>query len=144
MIQRIQTLWLFLATLSAGASGVLLMNLFGGSGVESLPANPSAVSHGALVLFAVVCLVSLASVFLFNNRDLQRRVILGAQYVALLGVVGVALQLFVFSEVPIAAADSFGAWIGPALAVATYVFLWLARRGVESDIKLLKSVDRLR
>lgn len=143
MIQRIQTVWLVLAAFSAAMGGIMLGNV-----VNGVPGNtavtPTMEEWLALGVFSVVGVLSVLAVVLFQQRNRQRKLILAAQYLALLGIVGVFYQIFVRADVALAQLAPWNMWLGPALAVATYPLLWLARRGVEADIKLLQSVDRLR
>lgn len=120
MIQRKQSVFLFLAAVSLCIAacfntGTVLM----------------------LVLLIVAALVSVGAIFLYKDRKRQAQVVLAnmllpvAWYV-LLAVLNHTLQgtyLLVWADVL------------PAVAI---LFLFFARKGIQSDEKLVRSLDRIR
>ena len=89
---------------------------------------------------------ALWAVFLYENRTTQRSVVVGVQMgtVVLAGVLYGGLYLT--SELTFGGAQGL-AWdriIALALPIVAYVFFYLARRGIDHDIELVKSMDRLR
>lgn len=160
MIQRIQTLYLFLATVVvafmiffpmgwvvAGGEEYRL-TAFGLDGVRAGGEEFRAASTMSLgVVIAVAAALPFLSIFLFRNRKLQLRVcmiefavLLGAQVLALLFLHKLAV-IFV-DGYEIEAAASFGVpMFFPLVAV---VLNWLAVRGIRKDINLVKSLDRIR
>ena len=141
MIQRIQTVYLVLGGVALGA---LLLT-------EPVMHGAAAVAHGwftpvVIGLAALADLVALGAVFLYNNRPLQRKVIVLAQgltvllLVALFGGLYLADALFVRTTQGI----DTTMLVTLLLPILAYVFFMLARRGVTKDIELVKSMDRLR
>ena len=146
MIQRIQSIFLFLA--SAATFG-----LFG------LPfaSTPDAVSSSTifgdtlynlqdhvalLVLFGLAGLLALVAIFLFKNRKLQLNLSRVALVANIIGLV-LAIILYVGDSDTLGAIepnDEAGLYM-PFIAV---VFLGLALRFISKDEKLVKSMDRLR
>lgn len=138
MIQRIQTLYL--------AAGALLLALFValGDGWASQIAEEQAwlgmTGYGLAVLTAVVALVAVA---LYKNRNLQRQVILAAQWLDLILVVVVLAGLYLSTESSAPTAP-VGLYLVALQPVAAYVLLRLARQRVVADIEVVRSMDRLR
>ena len=143
MIQRIQSLYLLLAGIISGGltfvfniwstanSKLYIMDLFGGSSISEKIVP---------VLFFVSALLSIVTIFLFNNRKLQ--FVLGRLNILtnlfLLGVL-VYLSLTLSGE---AAVSEKG--IGMFLPVIIIVLLVIANKAIKKDEDLVKSVDRLR
>ena len=141
MIQRPQSLYLLLAAVSLFA--LLLLDL---------PFNsPAAIAFGwftpAVLIGAVlVAVATLAVIFAYGNREQQLR------FVMILQVAAIVFLLVYFGGLYFAGDLHFqrggltdtGKIVAIFLPVAAYVFLFLARRGVMSDIALVKSMDRLR
>ncbi len=142
MIQRKQTIWLFLAAIAN--AGVFLFDLYRThtlvNGVDT-PGQIRVADRFPLVLLAVVItLLPLVTIFMFNNRKQQMRMIAYSL---------VAVSSFVFAMLAavgrITPAPTTGSyWIGSVLPVASIIFLLLAFTGVRKDEKLVKSVDRFR
>lgn len=138
MIQRIQTLYL--------VAGALLLALFvalGDGWAQAIADNVSWLGVTGYALAGVTALLALVAVGLYKNRDLQRRVILGAQWLdlALVVVVLVGLYLTTDSDAPTA---PVGLYLVALQPVAAYVLLRLARQGVTRDIDTIRSMDRIR
>lgn len=141
MIQRIQSLYLLAAALF-----VLAFVFLGDVWRTSVGGLFPWVGPVTLALGLATTLAALGAVFLYKDRRRQRTVILVAQWldlvlVLLLVGVMVALNLGEYEGWGMA---SQTAYITALLPFAAYVFLRLARRGVEKDIALVKSMDRLR
>jgi hypothetical protein len=146
MIQRIQTIFLFLA---AGCGFGILAAPFAttpnpvqGSVLFSDAQFNTGDNIGLLVLFAVAGALSLASIFLFKNRPTQLKL----TRFALVSVgVGLALAVILFwqdsatlASVPVN--DGAGAY----LPLGFIIFGILALRFIKKDENLVKSMDRLR
>lgn len=141
MIQRIQTIYLALAALVL--SGVLFL--------ESLWGSEAAATYSWFLpvivgLGAVTAVTAIGAIFLYTDRATQRTVVVGAQLMTVLWSVTLYGGFFMTNELQ--AYDGTGLntdrlvlLIGP---LVTYVLLWLARRGIEHDIELVASMDRLR
>lgn len=149
MIQRIQTLFLILAA-SAAAGQIPTPYLSAGEGnpARTLPAMADGVltatdNIGLLGLCALVALLTLAAVFLYNNRPLQGRISSMAGIAALFCAALAGLQMYqTMQAVPEGGTLQMGAGIGlPVLAI---LFAGLAGRYIRKDEKLVRSADRLR
>ena len=90
-----------------------------------------------LVLLIVAALVALGAIFLYQDRKRQAQVVLGVMllpvaWYVLLAVLNHTLQgtyLLVWAD---------------ALPAVAIIFMFLARKGIQSDEKLVRSLDRIR
>lgn len=146
MIQRIQSIFLLLA--AASGFGVLALPFAStveavqGSALFSDKVYSIGDNTGLLVLFAVAGALSIASIFLYNNRQLQMKI---GRIALIANILGIVLAIVLFwqdlskigsSEVD----DGFGIYL-PALFI---VFAGLALRAIKKDEALVRSADRLR
>jgi phosphoglycerol transferase MdoB-like AlkP superfamily enzyme len=142
MLQRLQSLYLLFAAALVGAFLTI------GDVWRTLVAQVYPwVGPVSLVLGGLIVAASLVAVFLYKDRPRQRQVILVAQWLDLalvLALVGVMVAVNLSDEVAWQAAAAQTAYITALLPFGAYVFLRLARRGVEKDIALVRSMDRLR
>lgn len=136
MLQRIQTIYLFLAALISGVL-IFFVSLWTNETGESVFVEDVLVALGLFIGSAVL---SFISIFLFNNRKLQ--FVLGRINILLnfflLGVF-VYWSLSVPGEMEISEKG-----IGMFIPVLSIVFLVLANKAIKKDEDLVKSVDRLR
>ena len=157
MIQRIQTIWLLLAT-------VVILGLFMfpylnyidlvGLGKklfvtgEYSAVNNESVKQSNFLLQTiatiVVALVPFVTIFQFKNRKLQIKLIFVS--IALIALLGV--WMYFTSAVTLdLISQSFGAnniGVGFFLLPISIIFLAMALGGIRNDEKLIKSADRLR
>lgn len=146
MIQRIQTIWLLLASLFSFVS--LQTSFF--SGIKPLtqdasgqPEPPYAQLTGMsnwliLGVTIVMALLALISIFLYKNRPIQMRV-------ALAGLVCSVGIIFLYYRETRQFLSGQGTLDLTALVVMVIPFLFfLAIRGIYKDEHLVKSVNRLR
>ncbi|MFN9804071.1 MAG: DUF4293 domain-containing protein [Bacteroidota bacterium] len=146
MIQRIQTIWLLLASILSFVS--LQTSFF--SGIKSLtqdaagqPEPPYAQLTGMsnwliLAVTIVMALLALISIFLYKNRTLQLRV-------ALAGLLCSVGLIFLYYRETRQFLAGQGTLDLTALVVMVIPFLFfLAIRGIFKDEHLVKSVNRLR
>ena len=143
MIQRIQTIYLFL-----GAAAALA--LFG------LPVATTAEAQADSALFAdavfnlqdhmllmgafgLTGLLLLVIIFLYNNRKLQVNLVKGVLVLCGAGI-GFGVSRFFIDQ----AADAAQPAAGIALPLLVIVFTILAIRKINKDEKLVRPVDRLR
>lgn len=143
MLQRIQSVFLFLAALAC-------FSLFGTDVAETdqAMAESQLFADGSFNLFddpiltglfGLSGLLLLVVIFLFKNRPLQMKLSLVAVVLVLLGVAyGVFLWL---NDLAAKVADPD---IGLALPVLAIIFALLGRNGVKKDEELVRSADRLR
>lgn len=139
MIQRIQSIYLLLASISlllmvlvpigyqqteAGVVAVVGM-------MENLPTLVSSVLGG---------IIALMTIFLFNNRKLQLKINGLLIFMCLLVIGSIALYQFVLGVNMITTPN----YIPYALSGFALIFSILSYRGIGADDKLVRSMDRLR
>ena len=136
MLQRIQTIYLFIAALIGGVL-IFFIPLWENPAGEPVYAVDV---FTALAMFVGSALLSLISIFMFKNRKLQ--FVLGRLNIILnfflLGVF-VYWSLSLPGEMEISEKG-----IGMFLPIVSIVFLVLANKAIKKDEDLVKSVDRLR
>ncbi len=146
MIQRIQSIFLFLAAASAfglfalpfasTATQVQSSAIFA-DGLYNLNDNIA-----LLILFGLAGVLALVSIFLFKNRKTQMMV---GRFSIVANVIGLVLALALFMR----ERDMLGAaepddGLGLYLPLVFLVFGVLALRFINKDEKLVRSSDRLR
>jgi len=141
MIQRIQTVYLFLGALALAALGLF-----------DMPWTSAAAStHGWFVpsligLIVVTAGTALWAIFLYETRKTQRSVVVGVQ-VGTVVFAGVLYGgLYLTAELTFRAPGGID-WCRSAvllLPIVAYLLFYLARRGIDHDIELVESMDRLR
>lgn len=141
MIQRIQSLYLLLACLAVAA--VFLFDAAYPGGHTDVPGwMPGALFAMAFIIVAI-CVWAL---LLYKDRPRQLRVVLYAQIVIIAMIVAFLYGLWEAGELRDLLAGPDGGWklLAVALPFVAYVLLFLARKGIERDIELVRSIDRLR
>lgn len=157
MLQRMQTVWLFLATLIILGLFVFpylsYIDLVGlgkklfVSGEYSAVNNESVKHSGFLlqtIATIVVALVPLVTIFQFKNRKLQIKLIYLS--IALIVLLGIWMYFTSVATLDLIS-QSFGAHnigVGFFLLPISIIFLAMAIGGIRKDEKLIKSADRLR
>ncbi|MEO7309022.1 MAG: DUF4293 domain-containing protein [Chitinophagaceae bacterium] len=139
MIQRMQSIWLFLAAVAAFLS--FKFSFFSGNfiGPDKVKVFKSLTASGNLVLLTLtvaVGVVALVAIFLYKNRKLQMRFTLATLLMSLLTIILYynQTQLFVEGKYDLTA----------VVTLLVPIFLVLAARGIYKDQKLIRSLDRLR
>lgn len=135
MIQRIQSVLLFLAFL---LNGSIFFNALYHHAIE----DPQAwIGIGFAIIVTIAALSSLGTVFLYKNRENQLRWVtrlLISQVVAIGFAVGIYISL-----------GGFGTYlwdetIGLGLLFLAFLCQLYARKRIKDDIELVKSMDRIR
>lgn len=159
MIQRIQTVYLFIAALATLSLllmpfGKVYTDLFGFTfdafAVKDISATPTvAMSTFYIAILVIISAVmSIAAIFMYKNRPRQISMI----YVNILVFLFcIALMLFIYPDIVfinkglMAKEDIFeyNPWILIPLCI-TALSLYLANRAIKKDEKLVKAADRLR
>ncbi len=142
MIQRIQTLYLLLGGLLMG-----FYFLFVDTWKEyAMEAGYGWAAPVSIVWSVVLGVAILGAIFLYRERERQRKVILLLQWLVL--VFALFLYAILFLSGYIRAVLASGPLLNDVFAVVlplvVYGFLYMARRGVEHDIALIRSMERLR
>jgi len=143
MIQRIQTLYLLVASVISGAL-IFVFNLWEVNGqdvyVIDLFSNTSSLMILIPSIYVLSSLVSLITIFLFKNRKLQ----------FVLGRVNILMNLFllgllIYLSLTLSGETSVSEkGIGMFLPILAILLLVLANKAIKKDEDLVKSVDRLR
>ncbi|WP_027138795.1 DUF4293 domain-containing protein [Gaetbulibacter saemankumensis] len=136
MLQRIQTVYLLLATgVSAGL--IFVFHLWVNNAGVAVFAKDNLLYLG---LFLGSALLSLVSVFRYNNRKSQ--FVLGRLNIILNFIL---LGFFVYQSLNVSGETYVSEkGIGMFLPIISIVFLVLANKAIKKDEDLVKSVDRLR
>jgi len=157
MIQRIQTTWLLLASLTLFLLFLFpylqYFDNFGTAMAIKITGIYQGVSEGVVqiksfilqtIVTVVLALMPLVTIFYFKNRKKQLQI----TYLNIFLVILLAVWFYVSSNNAVVeinktlALENIG--IGALLAPLNIVFLYLAAKGIRNDEKLIKSVDRLR
>lgn len=141
MIQRIQTVYLLLGALALAALGVFDTPWSGIAASQFDWFVPSLI--GLLIGTAGT---AFGAVFLYDRRKVQRTVVIGVQVLTLL-LTGVLYGGLYLSGTLTFTGPSGLLWertIALLLPILAYGLFLLARRGIESDIELVESMDRIR
>jgi hypothetical protein len=152
MIQRIQSVWLFLASLTLFLLLILpILTKSGGTGdiwvqIGGLYQKTNNISQkiesnntlfGATILLSLLCF---GNIFTFKNRSLQKRIILLSIFLIVL------LAAFTANYVVNIPGGIEGATFGAGAysPLAAILFCTLAFSGIRKDEQLIRSADRLR
>ena len=136
MIQRIQSLWLFLA----GACGLagLKLPFYSGTDPNGIPSSTLEATDYTQLLVPTIVLGALAfiTIFLFRNRSLQLKLAIGALFIQL-------LVIFLYVKGSLEYLSGTFA-LTCVLQVFALVFLILAIAGIRKDEKIIRDSNRLR
>jgi len=144
MIQRLQSIYLLIATLLSGGL-IFILNLWANDeGVDFFVMDSFTTGNVLLKLMAVLFFVSAAltciAIFKYKNRQLQ--FVLGRLSILinfiLLGII-VYFSQNLSGEIHVSEKG-----IGLLIPILTIVFVVIANKAIKKDEELVKSVDRLR
>jgi hypothetical protein len=140
VIQRIQTLYLALAAVC------FVLVLVGGPVFHGAASGMYGWYMPAVVLLCgLAALGSIGAIFLYTDRRRQRSAVVGLQFLALLAMIVFYGGLFLAGELGIGTDEQAVLDVVALLSLPFgYVFLFMARRGIDKDIALVRSMDRLR
>ena len=136
MIQRIQSVFLLLSSLSFLGTGFFRTAVVGVESFEWLP-------MALLGLNGLVGVGALAAIFFFKDRKQQLKTTNFLQYgaiVALLAAFGASYLSGALNEIT----TNVGAMALLILPILGYLFIRLASARIKKDIELVRSMDRLR
>ena len=143
MIQRIQTVYLLLASIISGVL-IFVFNLWKSIGKNifalDLIDNESYVLKLIPVLFLISAILAFVAVFLFKNRKLQ--FVIG-RLTILVNLILLGVLINVSLTLPGEASVSEKG-IGMFIPILAILLLVLANKAIKKDEDLVKSVDRLR
>ena len=140
MIQRVQTIYLALG-------GVALLGLFPFDLVWSSTPAETFSWYTPLASFAIAIAAGAAigSIFLYKNRKKQRSTVVIVQVLTVLAILIAFGGLYLAGSFQtLLSPMTTGTGIMLALPIVAYILFFLARRGIDKDIALIKSQDRLR
>jgi hypothetical protein len=139
MIQRIQSIWLLLASIF-DATTFRFPFYVGDWEKDNIPEKivdlNASLTSPLTIVSVLTGIVAIVTIFLFNNRKLQLRL----TYLGIL--LSVVLLLLYFLEIGNFLKGEVALWC--LFYFAIFVFYLLAARGIRSDQKLIRSLDRLR
>ncbi len=136
MIQRIQSLWLLLAAVSAFAS--FKFPYYSGTNQKGIADYQLNATENFLLMLvtALVGCLALFLIFLYKNRTLQLRL-------CLLGIVTEALLIYLYyREVQTFSTGTLS--LTSILQSVIVIAFFLAARAINKDEKMVKESDRLR
>lgn len=136
MIQRVQTLWMLLA--SAAVMLSLKTSFYSGTLItdNSFHSIMGIDSYGLMILTVALGTALFVNIFLFKHRMLQFRICIFA-------LLAECLIIFLyFNQIKNYSNGNFNLWC--ALHVFIILFIILAARGIYKDEKLIKDSNRLR
>lgn len=142
MIQRIQSVYLFLALLALGAlfSQLPVITVVDGGGVMS--ATSSTFLTVEEVLIGLSALVTFFSIFAYAKRKRQMMVVKAAIVLTVLAIVAIGADYFVANGNTTEGYVNFDPV--SAIAIVALILQWLGHRGIMKDEKLVREADRLR
>lgn len=136
MLQRIQSVWLLLASICVFAG--LKLPFYSGTNKESIP---SSLLNGMapiylLLLTVAISVIALVTIFLYKNRTLQLRF-------CLLAILLQAVLIYLYyHQSTFYTGGTFA--LTAILQPAALVFLFLAVTGIRKDNRIIKESNRLR
>ena len=140
MIQRKQSAYLLLGSLALGA--VLFFGAAGFFGV--LPGYV----HVAFWVAGVAGLLGIISIFMYRDRGRQHTLVFLSQILTLILMALFAIAMYIGGAPGVTVSssdtDTTSRMVTMACLVCAYVFFWLARRAIRSDIELVRSANRIR
>jgi uncharacterized membrane protein len=141
MIQRPQSLFLLLGA-------VALVALFF---LDIVWRGPTADSYdwftpAILILAGIIGLGAIGTIFLYQDRQRQKRIVVWLQFATVFFLFVFYGSLYMMGDLHFMrdGATDTGKVIALALPIFAYVMFFMARRGIIHDIKLVRSMDRLR
>ena len=152
MIQRVQSIWLFLASLTLfmlllipiitkitdGTEYWILV-----SGLYQKAASGTIKVEGFSALFIstiIIALIAFANIFNYKNRSLQKLVC----NVVIILTAGLSFWISQMAQKIPGGLAGAGYNVGAFLPLLAIIFCFLAIRGIRKDERLIKSADRLR
>ena len=145
MLQRSQTVFLL-----SGAMFLVAFVALGSAWSPGVAAVATWMPGVAYALGVAAAVVALGAVFLYKDRPRQRRVIGVVQILSLLTLVPLLVGLFgstppdaATAGEPSAGTDA-GRYLVGLMPLIAYILLRMARRGVDRDIAVVRSMDRIR
>ncbi len=145
MIQRIQTVFLFLAALVFGSLLILPLAVSSKPSVQFLSDSVFEVTdHPALIGLTVLgAAIAIISIFLYKKRPVQLKL---GYVIIVLAILLPLISFLLFTKASAAVDPSVQVadQAGMYMPIAAIIFATLANHFIKKDNKLVKSMDRLR
>ena len=137
MLQRIQTIWLFLAAVCIFLT--LKFSTYSGTNKEMVSPYFLKGTENLMLMFVTIAagIIPLVAVFLYTQRKLQLRM-------AILAILLQTGLIFLYYREVETFIGKGAISLTAALHVLALIFLFLAIRGISADEKLIKDSNRLR
>ena len=137
MLQRIQTIWLFLAAMCIFLT--LKFSTYSGTNKEMVSPYFLKGTENILLMFLTIAagIIPLVAVFLYTQRKLQLRM-------AILAILLQTGLIYLYYREVETFIGKGAISLTAALHVLALIFLFLAIRGISADEKLIKDSNRLR
>jgi cell division protein FtsW (lipid II flippase) len=151
MIQRIQSIWFFLAAISIA---LLLMipivskvvndseYWINALGLHQQTTNKVTISFyiPLTILTILAALLLLVTIFTFKNRKSQKKI----AFASLILILVLSILTYIYlAEIP-GGLEGVSYKLGAFLPLISIIFIGLGVRGINNDERLIKSADRLR
>jgi len=140
MIQRIQTLWLLLASICSFLTLNTNISFYSGNklveNVNKFVLLTARENIFFLILTVLVAVASLILIFLFKDRKMQFKITFAVFAFSVINIILYFLQMKNYTEGNIS--------LTSLIHFAIPLFLILAARSIWKDDQLVKSIDRLR
>ncbi len=137
MIQRVQSVYLFLAAVFALLAFVFPVFSFESDITEVLNAKSD---MALMILVVVTAILALFGISQFKNRSFQQKISLGVGLVSMATIAYLAFKYWSISTTDLQVSPGIG---GLGLLLVP-IFCLLAYSAIGKDEKLVKSLDRLR
>ena len=158
MIQRIQTVYLFLAAacsvalfffpVSSFLSDLTYQKLYITGLVNMAPGSPVAMASSLLMplagVGALMALMALAGILTYKKRDLQLRFTMFGILFTVMMIAGIFFLYVPLIQKKLSVVADYSGGIGIYFPLIALVLFILANRAIRRDDKLVKSLDRLR
>lgn len=147
MIQRIQSIYLLIASLASAGTFALPFAKSNQAETSSVLFNDASYSvidnMSLMAIFGLNAFLALATIFLFRNRGLQSRI---AMLGLALSLASAALAFLTLTQDTwsISNLAQLHSQYGFALPIVATICYLLARLSIKKDDKLVQSMDRLR
>lgn len=152
MIQRVQSIWLFLASLTLflllilpvvtkSTNGTEFWILVGGLYQKVNTGTVKVEAFSPLFITTIIlAIIPLANIFNYKNRTFQKRIC----NVVIILTLGLGFWMSMAAQKIPGGLEGSSYNAGAFMPILAIIFCFLATRGIKNDEQLIKSADRLR
>ncbi len=150
MIQRIQSIYLFLAAAALGGQFLLpYASAPAGTVTDAAATFADGIFNlndrlGMLINTGVAVVLAIIALFLFKNRAVQSRLTSLGMFASTILAVSLAMQFYFMINETGASMSNVQYQAGVGMPAISVLLLWLANRAIRKDEALVRSADRLR